>query len=671
VLGVDPSVLLSRLPVAVVLLDASGRVMFANPHFDALVGSGSVGDHLDTVLGLSGGFAHLAAGATAESPSPVLLTCRPPGGGVVEVAAFVRPGGDGSLTAVLTDDAAPVSARPPDAPTETLRLLAEFPEKNPGPVGRVGQDGTVVMANEAARVFLGEQDILGRSWVDLCPGMSSELWRRILTSGQRITHEAEREGVCILFTHVVADAGDLVFVYGADVTAHRRAERQLEEQAARLAEAARFPEMNPGPVLRMDIGGRVLLANAAARTVFGDDLVGRSWLDLCPGVDHSFWREVQSAGEVVFHEARIGDRHLMFAHRFDRPTQLTFVFGADVTAQKLAERALHQSERMATLGTLAAGIAHEINNPAAATGRAAEQLADAFAALEEAQHLLDEAGPSAEARALVHDLQRRSRDLAGRSSELSTLARSDREAEIEDWLDDHDVPDAWSLAPGLVAQGLGVGDLEALEAKLGGAQLAPALALCAAAHRVHRLAHEIGQGSGRISEIVQAMKSYSYLGQAPVQAVDVHQGLDSTLVILRNKLKAGVDVRREYEPGLPPVAGYGSELNQVWTNLIDNATDAMGAQGTVVIRTRRDGEHVVVEIEDDGPGVPQEIQDCVFDPFFTTKDPGKGTGLGLSTSYSIVTDKHQGSMSLRSRPGSTTFAVRLPIDAPREEAAQP
>jgi signal transduction histidine kinase len=185
---------------------------------------------------------------------------------------------------------------------------------------------------------------------------------------------------------------------------------------------------------------------------------------------------------------------------------------------------------------------------------------------------------------------------------------------------------------------------------------------------VHALANEIGQGSGRISEIVQAMKTYSYLGQAPVQAVDVHEALDSTLVILRNKLKTGIEVHREYEPNLPAVAAYGSELNQVWTNLLDNAADAMGGHGNVIIRTRLDGDHVVVEIEDDGPGVPEGIQHQVFDPFFTTKEPGKGTGLGLSTSYSIVTEKHHGLMTLHSRPGSTTFSVRLPIDAPRQEA---
>jgi signal transduction histidine kinase len=669
VVVLDPSGLVSRLPVGVVTVDTAGRVTFANPRLTELVGVDSaVGYHLDVLLGLPGAFAAIAEKAAEASTTPIELSCRLAFGREVMMSATGRVQDDGSVLAVLADDTAHHSSRRlHDEQTQALRLLAEFPEKNPGPVGRVSRDGTVVMANAAARTFLGEQEIRGRSWVDLCPGMTWDLWERILDSGERITHEADRGGVCILFSHVVADAGDLVFVYGADVTARREDERLLAQQAAQLAEVARFPEMNPGPVLRMGPDARVLMANAAARRVFGEHLIGKSWLDLCPGAETALWQEVEAAEDVRFHEARIGERSFVLAHRWDPRTQLMFVFGADVTAQKVAERALRQSERMATLGTLAAGIAHELNNPAAATGRAADQLATAFATLEEAHLLLDQAGLSPDARALLHDLQQRAQFQAGRPSELSTMERSDREADFEDWLDDHDVADAWSLAPGLVAQDLTVADLDTLEKTLGPGHLAAALTWSTAAHRVHTLANEIGQGSGRISEIVQAMKSYSYLGQAPVQAVDVHEALDSTLVILRNKLKTGVDVRREYEPNLPAIAAYGSELNQVWTNLLDNAADAMGGHGTIVIRTRGDGDHVVVEIEDDGPGVPEEIQHQVFDPFFTTKEPGKGTGLGLSTSYSIVTEKHHGSMTLNSRPGFTTFSVRLPIDAPSRE----
>jgi signal transduction histidine kinase len=205
-------------------------------------------------------------------------------------------------------------------------------------------------------------------------------------------------------------------------------------------------------------------------------------------------------------------------------------------------------------------------------------------------------------------------------------------------------------------------DLDRLLDRVGPQGLPVVLAWASSAFRVYLLTHEIGQGSARISEIVGALKSYSYLGQAPVQAVDLHEGIDNTLVILRNKLKHGIEVRREYG-AVPPVAAYGSELNQVWTNLLDNAADAMDGKGTITIRTHQDGAWAVVEIVDDGPGIAASIQHKVFDPFFTTKEPGEGTGLGLSTTYSIVTERHHGTISVTSVPGETRFTVRLPIDA--------
>ena len=666
-MGLDPAALTVELPVPVVAVDRGGMVTFANARMSALVGGPvAEGRHLDEVLGLPGAFAALAEKAADPSSPEAELSIRADNGRTLLLTARGRMQPDGSVVAVLRDETESRAAATQDAePTQALRLLAEFPEKNPGPVGRVARDGTVVMANAAARTFLGEGEIRGRSWIELCPGMTAELWERIL-SGERITHEAESAGTCIMFTHVVADAGDLVFVYGADVTARRESERRQAEQAAQLAEVARFPEMNPGPVLRMGPDATVLMANAAARNVFGENLLGRSWLHLCPGVDAELWKEFEAAQDVLFHEARVGERSFVFAHRWDVRTQLMFVFGADVTAQKTAERALRQSERMATLGTLAAGVAHELNNPAAAAGRAADHLATTFTALQEARQRLDEAGLSPEGWRVLGNLERRARQHAGGPAELSTLERSDREADLEDWLDDHGVEEAWDLAPGLVAQGLATDELDRLAAVLAPALLGTGLRWATAAHGVHRLVREIGHGTGRISEIVQAMKSYSYLGQAPVQAVDVHEGLDSTLVILHNKLKQGIEVRREYDETLPPVAAYGSELNQVWTNLIDNAADAMNGRGTITIRTSIDGDAVVVEVVDDGPGIPEAIQHQVFDPFFTTKEPGKGTGLGLATSYSIVTEKHHGTMTVTSRPGSTAFVVRLPADVPRE-----
>ena len=653
---------LGGLPVAVATLAPDGTVTYANAAFRQLLpGAGTT---LDELVGVQGTFDSLrdtADGGHAEQQLRFAFEDGSERWGLV--SAKPSPA-DGSLTVVLTE----VTERhrrqvEQEEQAEALRLLAELPEKNPGPVGRLTREGKVLMANAAARRFLGMEDIRGRCWMDVCPGMTWEKWDQVLASDPgsdvRVLHEAEREGSCVLFTHLRSESGDLVFVYGADITARRQDEKLLAEQAAQLAEVARFPEMNPGPVLRMTPGGEVLMANAAARGVFGEQLIGCSWTELCPGMDVRGWMDMVDAADVVPFEARIGERDYVFAHRFDPHSQLMFVFGANVSAQKAAERALRQAEKMATLGTLAAGVAHELNNPAAATRRAAEQLREAFTELEAARLALDSSGAPPDGE-LLAQLDARAREHAARPSDLGAVERSDRESELEDWLEHHGVQDAWQLAPALVAQRVDTEELTRLAARLDG-RLETVLAWAAGAFRVHMLAHEIGQGSSRISEIVGALRSYSYLGQAPIQEVDVHEGLDNTLVILRNKLRQGIDVVREYGDDVPLLTVYGSELNQVWTNLLDNAVDAMGGTGTITIRTRREGDSVVVEIVDEGPGIPEDVQAKVFDPFFTTKEPGKGTGLGLATSYSIVTEKHHGSIRVSSRPGETRFAVSLPI----------
>ena len=532
-----------------------------------------------------------------------------------------------------------------------LTDVARFPDMNPGPVLRMDLNGEILRVNPAARRVFGE--VIGANWIERCPGMTIQRWGEVLAAGgDHVLHEAEIGDATLVFTHLLSPTGESVFVFGADITHRRRAEQQL-------AELARFPDMNPGPVLRMDLEGRVLLANRAARDVFGGEITDGSWPQLYPAAAR-VWDEILQASVVVHVESRLGNRDYVFAHRMDPQTSLVFVYGNDVTAQRQTERALRQSEKMATLGTLAAGVAHELNNPAAATRRAAEQLRDALARLQEAHLLIEGAAVPDQARPLLGGIEVRAREAAVHPSTLSPMDRSDRESELEDWLDERDVPEPWAISPALVEQGMETGSLDDLAKALEPPLLHAVLRWAAAMYTSHRLAYEIAEGSARISEIVGALKSYSYLGQAPEQTVDVHDGIDNTLVILRHKLKAGIDVVRDYGD-IPRVPAYGSELNQVWTNLLDNAADALEGHGTITIRTRRQDDAVVVEVIDDGTGIAPDAMPRLFDPFFTTKAPGAGTGLGLSTSYSIITERHDGQISVESRPGQTRFTVRLPL----------
>jgi signal transduction histidine kinase len=255
---------------------------------------------------------------------------------------------------------------------------------------------------------------------------------------------------------------------------------------------------------------------------------------------------------------------------------------------------------------------------------------------------------------------------------VDPLTESDKEEQIISWLDTHGVADSWKLAQNLVAAGLDTVHLDTIRNNLPSGSLPDVLSWVDARFSSVVLLNEIQQSTARISELVKAIKAYSYMDQAPIQEIDVHEGLESTLTILSHKLKAGrggsiITVTREYDRTLPRISAYGSELNQVWTNIIDNAIDAIGERhGNIWLRTKLEDNNnnnivVVVEISDDGPGIPQDIQPRIFEQFFTTKGIGKGTGLGLSISYRIVVEMHKGDISFTSKPGDTRFEIRLPI----------
>ena len=241
------------------------------------------------------------------------------------------------------------------------------------------------------------------------------------------------------------------------------------------------------------------------------------------------------------------------------------------------------------------------------------------------------------------------------------MARSNMEIEIEGWLQNHNISGAWELASPLVDQEYNIELLSEYYSTFSPVVFISVIEWAVRLFSTFCLINEINQSSKRISEIVGAMKGYSYLGQAPEQFINIHEGIDNTLIILGNKLKNGINVIREYAEDIPLINAYGGELNQVWTNIINNAYDAMNGKGQIKIRTMKDGSNIKVEIEDNGPGIPEKIQSRIFDPFFTTKEPGKGTGLGLSTSYSTVCERHKGKISVASHPGKTSFTVTLPI----------
>jgi signal transduction histidine kinase len=346
-------------------------------------------------------------------------------------------------------------------------------------------------------------------------------------------------------------------------------------------------------------------------------------------------------------------------------TAVRVLFGVVLDRWEATESQLRQKDRMAQLGTLTAGLAHELNNPAGAVARAAGQLRQALEQLEEADHNL--AGHLDEATAgLLDELRHRAREA---SPAPGGLARSDLESEIEELLSAAAIRDGWRIAAGLVDAGISVDEARrVLEA--GGDRGAAMLTLVQVERQVSGLIHQIEEGTRRMSAIIKALRSYAYLDRAPVQDVDVTAGIDDTLLLLAHRLE-GIRVVREYADDLPTIEAVGSELNQVWTNLIDNAACAIvdGGQedGEIVIRALPETDRLVVEVEDNGPGIPPEATGRVFDAFFTTKPPGSGTGLGLSISYDIVVHEHRGEIGFTSEPGRTVFRVELPVTAGEEQ----
>ena len=324
------------------------------------------------------------------------------------------------------------------------------------------------------------------------------------------------------------------------------------------------------------------------------------------------------------------------------------------------EALLHQQEKMAALGTLSAGLAHELNNPAAAAQRSASQLKEAQSKWLDLTHQIEAVAFRENQTDWFNGFMQEAARRLESPLKLDALEKIDLVDQLQAWLEANGAESAWELAPAMVNFGWNIGSLDKLKGELPQSFFHLSVQWVSASCLMMGLLSEVLQTTERISQIVHAVKSYTYLDQAPLLEVDIHEGLESTLVIMQHKLKRGVIVKREYSPNLPRIEAFASELNQVWTNIIDNAIDAMNGKGEIKIKTYEEDNRVIVEVTDNGPGIPEEIQSRILEPFFTTKAPGHGTGLGLHISHDIVANRHHGQLLVESKPGETKFKVILP-----------
>ncbi|WP_426735457.1 sensor histidine kinase [Myxococcus faecalis] len=324
------------------------------------------------------------------------------------------------------------------------------------------------------------------------------------------------------------------------------------------------------------------------------------------------------------------------------------------------EHTVLRQEKLAALGRHAAGLAHEMNNPASAGRRATEQLTQAMDAQEDLSVALDQWRLTQAQRQLLLRTCRQSQG-RGATRDLDPLTRGDAEDALATWMDAKGVVNAWDLSPTLLDAGIGEAQLEPLTQALPAEALPDALAWLEALVRTRALLAEVRQSTTRLAELAGAVKSYTHAGKEQPEPVDVHEGLENTLLLLNYKLKHGVEVKREYDRSLPRVQALPGMLNHVWTNLVDNAIDAMGGKGHLTVRTAKDQDSLLVEVVDDGPGVPAELLERIWVPFFTTKPMGQGTGLGLDIIRRVVVDRHHGDVRVESKPGRTAFQIRLPL----------
>jgi signal transduction histidine kinase len=450
-------------------------------------------------------------------------------------------------------------------------------------------------------------------------------------------------------------------------------EKLSDEQLDWLCEHGHIEHHEPGFVLREGDPATCLYilldgTIALSRTIGGDE-VETTRTDQ-KGVYAGAWAAFMETDENRNYNASMraitpvrlftlsaGDFTVLMKQWF--PMALHLLEGVFYGTQR-TQRAIGERERLLALGSLTAGLTHELNNPAAAAVRATSDLRLRVAGMR--QKLSKIAGGAWDRKQLetLMGIQERAAEQVAKAPELSPLEASDREDEMSDWLDGHGIRTAFKIAPTFVQAGLDPAWLDQVHELVGDDMLEGAVGWLNYTLETELLMNEIEDSTNRISTLVTAAKQYSQMDRAPHQVLDVHELLDSTLVMLSRKI-GDVHVVKEYDRTLPDIPVYGAELNQVWTNIIDNALAAMSGKGTLTIRTSLVNDQLQVEIGDTGPGVPQDVIDRIFEPFFTTKPVGEGTGLGLDISWRIVVNKHHGDLSVESNPGDTRFRVRLPL----------
>jgi signal transduction histidine kinase len=425
-----------------------------------------------------------------------------------------------------------------------------------------------------------------------------------------------------------------------------------------------FAEGAPAEVLMLLLGGTITMS----RRVGQDDveIVRTDQVGVYAGAMQSYLedraQQTYTATVRVLSDARLfvlSGEDFAWAMRTWFPMAIHLLEGLFM-GMRSSQQIVSQRQQLLALGALSAGLTHELNNPAAAAVRATSALRDRVAGMRHKLAMLAREEIDPRLLELLVDVQEDAILGVSQAPRLTAVQESEREDEIADWLDEHEVNGAWELAPIFVGAGTTPEFLDKVAAGAPGEMLEGALRWLAYTVETELLLGEITDSVTRISSLVAAAKQYSNMDRAPHERVDIHAGLDSTLVMLSGKLKH-VEVVTDYDRSLPPVPVYAGELNQVWTNLIDNAVQAMDDHGRLTIRTSADGDRVRVEVGDNGPGVPQALRQRIFEPFFTTKPVGQGTGLGLDLSYRIVVGRHGGDLTVESRPGDTRFIVRLPL----------